>query len=236
MPLPVGLRRREGGVGGSRTLASDRAKIAGCPQRNPTSRLRRNRTFVSRASTGRLYRLSYQSLEASAGVEPASAALQAAGWAALLPGRMDRGEGFEPSLPRSERDRLPVSGSPNDIVCGAQRCAPFAFHSSGYLPAVSLSVPAGMSLPTRSGDHRSPHRGSRPRTDCSTVRVLPGSTWVSRIALGRIRTSLRPAWRACAAAQQRRATPGAALDSRRVAHRYISVMTTHESRAARTDT
>ena len=34
-PLPVGLRRREGGVGGSRTLASDRARIAGCPQRNP---------------------------------------------------------------------------------------------------------------------------------------------------------------------------------------------------------
>lgn len=121
VPLPVGLRRREGGVGGSRTLASDRAKIAGCPQRNPTSRLRRNRTFVSRASTGRLYRLSYQSiLEASAGVEPASAALQAAGWAALLPGQMDRGEGFEPSLPRSERDRLPVSGSPNDILCGAR--------------------------------------------------------------------------------------------------------------------
>jgi hypothetical protein len=62
VPLPVGLRRREGGVGGSRTLASDRAKIAGCPQRNPTSRLRRNRTFVSRASTGRLHRLSYQSI------------------------------------------------------------------------------------------------------------------------------------------------------------------------------
>jgi hypothetical protein len=71
-------------------------------------------------------------------------------------------------------------------------CAPFAFHSSGYLPAVSPSVPAGMSLPARSGDHRSPRRGSRPRTDCSTVRVLPGSTWVSRIAPERIRTSPIP--------------------------------------------
>jgi hypothetical protein len=36
----------------------------------------------------------------------------------------------------------------------------------------------GIALPTRSGDHRSPLRGSRPRTDCSIVRVLPSSTWV----------------------------------------------------------
>ena len=204
VPLPVGLRRREGGVGGSRTLASDRAKIAGWPAAQPheptekESNLRLpgfNRTLVpSQLSVD---------LEASAGVEPASAALQAAGWAALLSGQMDRGEGFEPSLPRSERDRLPVSGSPNDIVCGARRCAPFAFHSSGYLPAVSPSVPAGMSLPTRAGDHRSPPRGSRPRTDCSTVRVLPGSTWVSRIAPERIRTSPVPPGGRARPAQQK---------------------------------
>jgi hypothetical protein len=35
VPLPVGLRRREDGVGGSRTLASDRARIAGWPAAQP---------------------------------------------------------------------------------------------------------------------------------------------------------------------------------------------------------
>jgi hypothetical protein len=121
-------------------------------------------------------------------------------------------------------------------VCGAQRCAPFAFHSSGYLPAVSLSVPAGMSLPTRSGDHRSPHRGSRPRTDCSTVRVLPGSTWVSRIAPGRIRTSPDPPGGRARPPNNEGRPLGPPSTHDVWLHRYISVMTTQESRAARTDT
>jgi len=92
----------------------------------------------------------------------------------------------------------------------------------------------------RPGGHVSSHsvrrppvtssRGSRPRTDCSTVRVLPGGTWVSRIAPGRIRTSpVPPGGRARPPNKEGRPL-GAALDSRRVAHRYISVMTTHESR------
>jgi hypothetical protein len=193
VPLPVGLRRRGGGVGGSRTLASDRARIAGCPQRNPTSRLRRNRTFVSRASTGRLYRLSYQSI-----------------WRPARESNPPLRRCRPPDGPLSylatwigEKDSNPHCLVQSEIACRLAdprmtscvwraACAPFAFHSSGYLPAVSPSVPAGMSLPARSGDHRSPRRGSRPRTDCSTVRVLPGSTWVSRIAPERIRTSPIP--------------------------------------------
>jgi hypothetical protein len=61
----------------------------------------------------------------------------------------DRGEGVEPSLPRSERGRLPISGSPSEISFPA-------FQSSSYLPAVGRSVPAGISRPARSGGHRSP--------------------------------------------------------------------------------
>lgn len=78
----LGYVGKTDGVGGSRTLASDRARIAGWPAAQPRdSRLRRSRTSVSRASTGRLRRVSYQSkLKTSAGVEPACAALQAAGW------------------------------------------------------------------------------------------------------------------------------------------------------------
>ena len=34
-PLPVGLRRLEGGVGGSRTLSSDRARVVGWPAAQP---------------------------------------------------------------------------------------------------------------------------------------------------------------------------------------------------------
>jgi hypothetical protein len=194
VPLPVGLRRRGGGVGGSRTLASDRARIAGCPQRNPTSRLRRNRTFVSRASTGRLYRLSYQSIwrparESNPRLRRCRPPDEPLSYLATWIGEKDSNPHC---LVQSEIACRLADPRMTSCVCGAQHARPSRSTAPvTFQPSVPPSR-AGMSLPARSGDHRSPRRGSRPRTDCSTVRVLPGSTWVSRIAPERIRTSPIP--------------------------------------------
>jgi hypothetical protein len=236
VPLPVGLRRREGGVGGSRTLASDRARIAGCPQRNPTSRLRRNRTFVSRASTGRLYRLSYQSI-----------------WRPARESNPPLRRCRPPDGPLSylarwigEKDSNPHCLVQSEIACRLAdprmtscvwraACAPFAFHSSGYLPAVSPSVPGG-DVSSRSvrrppvassrlpAPHGLLHCASPPRQhlgfpDC------PGED--SNLP--------HPTWRACPAAQKR-AARWAAPTHDVCPGRSIKVATRDESRAARTDT
>src|SRR5690242_11239708 len=237
VPLPVGLRRRGGGVGGSRTLASDRAKIAGCPQRNPTSRLRRNRTLVSRASTGRLYRLSYQSI-----------------WRPARESNPPLRRCRPPDGPLSylakwigEKDSNPHCLVQSEIACrlADPRMTSCVWRATmRALRVPQLRLPSSRQ-PLRPGGHVSSRSVQRPPVTSSRLPAPHGSLHCAsppRQHLGfpdcpgEDSNLPRPAWRACAAAQQRRATLGAALDSRRVAHRYITVMTTHESRAARTDT
>ncbi len=147
------------------------------PQRNPLSRLRRSRTSVSRASTGRLRRVSYQSLETSAGVEPACAALQAAGWPlSHLAGWIGEKDSNPHCLVQSEV-ACRFSGSPKEIVHAPPRDAR-AFHSSSYLPAVGHPPRWGCLVPLGSA---------------STSQAAPGFPECP----GEDSNLPAPSWRAC---------------------------------------
>jgi hypothetical protein len=136
---------------------------------------------------------------------------------ALAPSQLsvakDRGEGVEPSFPRSERGRLPVSGSPSEISCRAS-------HSSSYLPAVGPSVPAGISRPARSGGHRSPRLRLPAPHGLLHCAGPPKQRLGSRSAPRRIRTSSpNQEGGSCGGPQKRR--PGGRLNSNARCRHYV---------------
>jgi hypothetical protein len=147
VPLPVGLRRREDGVGGSRTLASDRARIAGWPAAQPheptekESNLRLpgfNRALApSQLSVD--WRPARESNPPLRRCKPPDAPLS---YLAAWIGEKDSNPHC---LGQSEvACRL---ADPRMTSCVRAFRRVFAFHSSGYLPAVGLPSRRACLLP-----------------------------------------------------------------------------------------